>query len=246
MGNLARVNAWAACNNAKGLLATTRQRSPVTAVGGRNNMENPRSIGGWATAVLALLYVGLAGHFLELGLSILRISGSLSPNFITMLDAPSVVDISLFEGFQGVMALVELVTYFVFGRWIWIASRNLWDRELDGLNFTPAACIWWHAVPLANWVIPFRAMSEIWNGSHRADFHDMQQAPRTVSIWWAFWVVNGLFGYFLALSAAKPESPAFLFSAAFGCGLYWFASRLITRITYAQRSRMHNLSEVFA
>jgi Domain of unknown function (DUF4328) len=209
-------------------------------------MENPRSIGGWAIAVLTLLYVGLASNAVDVALSLLRVSGGLSASLIETLNAPSLGGASILRMYQVFVSILAFVTYFVFGRWIWIASRNLWDREVDGLNFTPAACIWWFAVPLANWVMPFRAMSEIWNGSHGADFHEMQVAPANVSIWWGFWVVNGLFGYTVILSKPEPESPMFLIASSIGCGLYWFASRLITRITHAQRSRMYNLSEVFA
>ncbi len=209
-------------------------------------MENPRSIGGWATAVLMLLYIGLGCNLVDLALAVLRLSGNLSPSAIATINAPAVGTASILSIYQVFVALLVLVTYFVFGRWIWLASRNLWDRDLDGLNFTPASCIWWYAVPLANWVMPFRAMSEIWNGSHGADHHDMQVAPRLVSIWWGLWVANGLIGYFTRLSNVGPESPLLLIISGLGCGLYWFAIQLVSTITRAQRTHMHSLSEVFA
>ena len=61
--------------------------------------------------------------------------------------------------------IFRLATVVMFCCWIYIAGRNLVAADVDDLDFTPGARIWWFAVPFANLVKPFQGMRELWNAS---------------------------------------------------------------------------------
>ncbi|WP_163360139.1 DUF4328 domain-containing protein, partial [Enterobacter hormaechei] len=64
------------------------------------------------------------------------------------------------------MLIWTLLTMCVFAWWIFRAGKNLVALGYVSLAFTPAVRIWWFLVPLANLVIPYHGMRELWNASH--------------------------------------------------------------------------------
>lgn len=96
-----------------------------------------------------------------------------------------------------VVALVYLawtVTFFVsivcVGRWIYRAHANLADAGVDGLGVTPGWAVGWYFVPLANLVMPFQAMRELWTASHAELDPFSSPAPGLVKAWWAAWITG--------------------------------------------------------
>lgn len=141
---------------------------------------------------------------------------------------------------------VKLVTFIVFGRWIYVAGDNLARAGYDGLDFTPGARIWWFAVPLANLVQPFIGMRELWNASHGEPQHDT--TPALLGIWWALWLVNAFAPYTAALVLPNQGLTAILAANAIADILLATAALMIVQgITDAQRRlTSHGLEEVFA
>ncbi|WP_171012468.1 MULTISPECIES: DUF4328 domain-containing protein [unclassified Sphingomonas] len=86
------------------------------------------------------------------------------------------------------MLIWTLLTMCVFAWWIFRAGKNLVALGYVSLAFTPAVRIWWFLVPLANLVIPYHGMRELWNASHGKA--DLGETPPLVAIWWGLWLFS--------------------------------------------------------
>lgn len=148
---------------------------------------------------------------------------------------------------DGCELVVRLATFVVFGRWIYVAGSNLVAVGMEDLEFTPAARIWWFAVPFANFFKPYQGMLELWNAS-RGTWPHNQTAPLP-AVWWACWLINGVIGQVLRL-AGNDRSIAFTAlygSAIAGTALAATAIALVLGIARGQSALgREDLSAVFA
>lgn len=140
----------------------------------------------------------------------------------------------------------KLLTVIVFGRWIYVAGKNLQDAELD-LEFTPGSRIWWFAVPIANLFKPFQGMREMWNASRGAARYDENDG--LVTTWWCLWLVSNFGNYFVNLMAGANAGlgPLWLMAVA-DIALAAVAILMIRGIAQAQGRTLtgEHLEEVFA
>lgn len=161
------------------------------------------------------------------------------------LDSYTSVILSSAETFDRAIIGFYILTLAVFGRWIYVAGRNLRAAGLDGLQFTPASRIWWFAVPFANFVMPFRGMRELWNASHgEADYAVNHWL---VTGWWALWLGNGIVSYLTGRFGAQSDF-LLIFESFVGLVLAGVAIVLVRRISASQLSlsTAPDLAEVFA
>lgn len=143
--------------------------------------------------------------------------------------------------------LLSLLTAIVFCRWIYVAGSNLIAAGYDDLEFTPAARIWWFAVPIACLFKPFQGMRELWNASHGESYY--AEGNPLVATWWALWLLATVVNSITGFVAGSPDS---------GTAPYWIQSiiaiplaavaiLMIRRIAEAQRQLSGpQLAEVFA
>jgi hypothetical protein len=99
-----------------------------------------------------------------------------------------------------------LITAFVWLIWQHRVHKNLHSLGRPGLRFSPAAAVWWWFVPVANFVMPFRAVRELWNAStsHASGSDDVVPgAPLVLVAWWAFCLARIPLGAVAA--AVSPE-----------------------------------------
>lgn len=144
-----------------------------------------------------------------------------------------------------ISTVFKLATMVVFAWWIFRAGRNLVAFGYEDLNFTPAARIWWFAVPFANLVQPYYGMRELWNASHGKDTYD--ETVPLVAVWWGMWLANGFMALFFQMMAGAQDMTLFWFQSALDIGLVVVAIQLLRGITRAQGAlRGPELSEVFA
>lgn len=145
---------------------------------------------GWRTT-LASLCIG--------GVSL----GGLLVTFLTPMLDPSrpnmgvVAVIGILSLIVIMFALGAFVFYFI---WIYAAATNLRALGNDLLTITPGWCIGWWFIPFASLVMCYRSMAEI----ARASDPDARKVsttewarrstPVTVKLWWAAYLVSGLFG----------------------------------------------------
>lgn len=144
--------------------------------------------------------------------------------------------------------------------WIYRAHANLREADLGELDYSPGWVVGSYFVPLANLVIPFRAMRELHNRSHGEDPWQAHSPVADVSSWWSCHLAAVLVltvASFVALLATIPNlyvvqppgvnTGLFLFSLLLLAGSAVFLYRTIGAVTSAQQHRMHlDRAQVFA
>lgn len=112
-------------------------------------------------------------------------------SYVVLMIAPYLGWSAITLGLAALGALLLLfVTMIVFGIWIYRAGKNLVAEGCERLEFTPAARIWWFAVPFANLIMPYRGMRELWNASRGQPFYGKDQP--ILIVWWAIWLAAWL------------------------------------------------------
>ncbi len=150
------------------------------------------------------------------------------------------------EQIDAVTLGFTLLTFVVFGIWIYVAGRNLRAAGFEDLAFSPASRIWWFAVPFANLVMPYHGMRELWNASHgNSDYTENQGL---VGTWWALWLGGNLAITLSGFMAGQGGGIAPLWiAAAIGLAQAAVAILLIRGIAAAQANLdADSLEEVFA
>lgn len=145
----------------------------------------------------------------------------------------------------GLLAL-HLITMILFGRWIYIAGTNAIAMGHDTLKFTPAARIWWFAVPFACLIKPYEGMRELWNASHGETRYDQNHG--LITLWWALWLATGFFAVLLVVyyRAEEPGIAGLAIEGALSAALALAASIMIFRITRAQQGAATlDIAEIF-
>ncbi|NVE93585.1 DUF4328 domain-containing protein [Altererythrobacter lutimaris] len=110
------------------------------------------------------------------------------------LDAPSAAVSFLYLGYL----VVFIGSMIRVGMWIHRAHKRLEDAGF-ALEFTPGWAVGWYFVPLANFIMPFRAMKELWTVSHGEHDGIKGDDSALLARWWGAW----LFGY-IAPTVADP------------------------------------------
>lgn len=77
--------------------------------------------------------------------------------------------------------------------WFYRANRNAAALASDK-SVSPAWSIAWFFIPIANFVMPFRAMSETWRISHSPMNWRETHLPERVSFWWGLLLLSSLLG----------------------------------------------------
>ena len=146
----------------------------------------------------------------------------------------------------GALAL-NIVTMIVFSRWIYVAGKNVIAMGHDGVDFTPAARIWWFAVPIACLFKPFQGMRELWNASHGE--LDYARNQPLVTLWWTLWIGSGLFSTVLNFSVSSGSDSLTMWgiNCVISLALAGVAITMLWAITQTQlRPTAPDMAEIFA
>lgn len=216
-----------------------------------HHYREPRSMRYW---LMGLLWTGL----------VLSLVYSLSVAFVMLVDPDVLVDeMSPVAGGQIVMllvvggvavlgALVYIPSVVMFCVWIYRASTNA--RALGARHMTISAgwSVGWFFIPFANWVMPYKAMSEIVRASD-PDAMDgrwhLATLPGIVPAWWACWLISGVasqISWRLDGSAELITAGIWLdvFSSVVSAGAAWLAILIIQRIHRDQQEKARRVPEV--
>ena len=98
----------------------------------------------------------------------------------------------IYETLGFAYLVVMLIAYGVNATWWMRAVANACDAEPAPERITPYGSVIWHAIPIANLWMPFRAMRETWNTSVRGPGFLGHAAPRFMHAWWWAWVLTSL------------------------------------------------------
>lgn len=126
-----------------------------------------------------------------------------------------------------ILFAVILASHILTLTWIYRAHANLRQATPDGLEFTPGWAVGWYFVPIANLFKPYQAMRELWASSQGYSDRYGDEAPRTIKLWWGFWIAGGLLSNILGAAGIIFFIPA-----------GYFLLQIIRTIDCAQRSTL--------
>jgi hypothetical protein len=87
--------------------------------------------------------------------------------------------------------LVYMITLVVFGRWIYLAHRNLLALGARHLRVRPGWAVGSFFVPIVNLWMPFQAMRDLVKASRSPHHWQLEDTPVLLGVWWALWLVVG-------------------------------------------------------
>lgn len=97
------------------------------------------------------------------------------------------------EGTLGaVQMLVFLLCAAAASGWIVAAHRQVRAGGAAMMTVSPAGAVLWFAVPLANLILPAKAMSELRRASRDPRDWEAQPGSPLIWIWWSAWLLGGL------------------------------------------------------
>jgi hypothetical protein len=176
--------------------------SPQTLPAG---FKNPQPLANWLTALLvtSLLFgvvaIWSSSEQLDL-LERIRSNGQ-----FTMAEA------NASDARQQIIGIIQFVIFFtttiLFGRWIYIAARNVRSLGAQNLQFTPGWAIGYYFIPFANLYTPYRAMKEIWKASRAPLAWQREKSSYILGFWWTFWIISCIAGQMSMRATLAPRTP---------------------------------------
>lgn len=154
-----------------------------------------RDAAGLARAAQILLCVHAAGSVAEIGFRWAR-------GFDPKRMSPA----------EGIAVMVQLVLLIAAGAaflvWQYRANANARAMGADDMRVTPGWSAGWYFVPLANIVMPFIALSELWKASTNPRDWQGLSGPFVIGLWWAFWLGDTISGNLAWVLTRQEEAGA--------------------------------------
>ncbi|HJQ33520.1 MAG TPA: DUF4328 domain-containing protein [Pyrinomonadaceae bacterium] len=155
---------------------------------------------GRAMVVLALFGAYIVIMLCSIGLSLMRLTmapvvlGGGGPDEQFTLDEL----LQFFVGLGNVLVYVALVVAFLV--WLHRASKNVpaLGNQKSKVEFTPGWAVGWFFIPLANLVMPYRAVREVWEKSDpavRTEADRLFTPPSSGGLllaWWICWIASNV------------------------------------------------------
>jgi hypothetical protein len=109
-------------------------------------------------------------------------------------------------------SVVQLATIVLWLRWQHRSQTNLRLRRPDA-RYTPGWAVGWWFIPIANLVMPYRTMRELWQGSHSDGA--LTEPSTRVSLWWVALLAMNSLGVVATQLASTNEIDSVALSARF-------------------------------
>lgn len=164
------------------------------------------------TAVMAVSFASIAAHFGQISLLDAFEARIYSAEMIMKL-ADANDERIMRIGFAYTTALIAS---FIFVGY-WLVQTNKQNRQLgvQDLRFSPSSMVWWHFVPFANLVMPYKALKESFLASRRVEDWRLQKVPGYFRLWWATWIIGNLCSNVAARLGARVDINPTISSAQF-------------------------------
>lgn len=151
--------------------------------------------------------------------------------FLADEDSPTQVIAILVMGLSALCMLVvyavSMVSWMV---WQNRAATNLIAMGREGLQYTPAAHVYWWFVPFANLVAPFRTLRELHLASDASDPHWQAGAePPWLRLMWGTWIAGSI----VSNLATRMEFRLGTSGASIGLDLTSLALHSVACLTFA-------------
>jgi hypothetical protein len=118
-------------------------------------------------------------------------------------------DVLILAGMSLLSLAVSIGSWISVGMWLHRAASNLRGLGRYGMAFSPAACIAWFFVPVANLWKPLQAVGELWRASDpTADQGSWVSSPGTplLATWWSAWMLASFISVGPLLARGMPAS----------------------------------------
>jgi hypothetical protein len=234
-------------NKKKGDGMDPRYKSPTAEVVDRYADDEFRDLTTFTTVLAWMLRAGAALAFFGLLASWMQLE-LLSRSFSAAEGSANAQRVVVIAGLAG---LLRVVTWFVFGRWIVLAHRNLPALGERYPEFTPGWAVGWFFIPFANLWKPFQAMRDLWRSSHSVHRREIQPSTWVLPTWWTLWLAFAFLSNISqqisrgahGLDDYRNITQFALVSGVFDVSLSVVASILVTRIWRAQEQQHDNPEE---
>jgi Domain of unknown function (DUF4328) len=90
--------------------------------------------------------------------------------------------------------ILSLITVIVFGRWIYLAQKNLPELGARHLRFGPAWSVGVFFIPVLNLWAPYQAMRDLAKASREPRTWHLEDTPVLIIIWWILWLLTQFIG----------------------------------------------------
>jgi hypothetical protein len=89
--------------------------------------------------------------------------------------------------------------------WLQRAYRNLASLGVAETRDSPASAVAWFLIPVANWLLTYAVLNDLYTLSDRSDPHGLNQGrPLLVVLWWLFWAAPPVASVFSLLFFEHP------------------------------------------
>lgn len=216
-----------------------------------DQFRSPRTL-----SLLAIAGIGVFA-FCQIGSAIIGVAQLAGPAKTIKLDAET--ETSIWMALQGLIAVLQFPVYVfaavTFLLWLFRTYKNLEPLGSEYTKFSPGWSVGWWFIPLANLVMPFKAVRGVWAESDpdsvgNEDFLSGLEpsAPFFMSAWWAFWIIANIFTNITTrvLDPADVQGLEMSGYAFIIGGIFWvvdaaFAIKLLLDVTDRQERRFVNI-----
>ncbi len=87
---------------------------------------------------------------------------------------------------------LALIAIIVFQVWFYRTKRAVIEAGMVDPEYSPGLSVGCFYIPIANFILPFKAMRELWKGSVNPRDWKARQSSPLVGWWWASWVAYSL------------------------------------------------------
>jgi hypothetical protein len=221
-----------------------RYKSPTAAVVDHEADDEFRDLGNFTNVLVWMLRIGAGLALLSLWSSWMQLE-LLSGTFTS---AEGEINDKREAMIGGAAGIVTLVTFFIFGRWIVLAHRNLPALGAQYLEYRPGWAVGWFFIPIGNLWKPYQAMRSLWRSSRSVNQPEIQESTWVLPTWWTFWLISSTLGnatFRMQMRAKTVDefttlTQISLVSCAIDFVLCLVASVLVSRIWQAQARQREN------
>jgi hypothetical protein len=174
-----------------------------------------------AQVAVGLLYANIALSALSLILSLVQIF------ILPGTQTADLIQLGELTWFDVLMVINGLLQFFVFIgaavsflMWLHRANRNLSPLGASHPEFSPGWAVGWFFIPLANIIVPYRVVKEIWVKSNpllnEPGEESWQQSGSSSVLgwWWGIWLISNMIDQIVFRLALRAETPDELFNLA--------------------------------
>lgn len=198
-----------------------------------------RDLSGISSKLYWLLLIGAGLHVLGLVSSFMQLSLLMHPPYsMAQANANDLRERFINSG----QLILFLMTAVVFGRWIYLAQKNLPELGARYLRFGPGWSVGVFFVPVLNLWAPYQAMADLTKASRDPRTWQLEDTPALILVWWILWLLTQFIGngilnfkaYGNAIERLEAVTALEIASGVLSVPLYLLAYYIVRRVWHDQ------------